>query len=89
MLELVNLLPGGASVVAILCVVILFLRSQRECLKEMRGIGESCHLAQRDSQRLFQDQIGHVVDGFVDESKHTRQTLQRLSDTVSELSRKS
>ena len=85
--KLVALLPAGGSIVALIIVVKLFLDHIKEFDTKLQAIANDCHLYSQQSQKLYQEQMQHVVNGFVNESTHTREVIQRLDSSVQELSR--
>jgi len=85
--KLVALLPAGGSIVALIIVVKLFLDHIKEFNTKLQAIANDCHLYSQQSQKLYQEQMQQIVDGFVSESTHTREVIQRLDSSVQELSR--
>ena len=85
--KLIPLLPAGGSVIALIIVVKLFLDHIKEFNTKLQVIANDCHLYSQQSQKLYQEQMQQVVNGFVNESTHTREVIQRLDSSVQELSR--
>ena len=85
--KLIAVLPAGGSVIALLIVVKLFLDHIKEFNTKLQEIANDCHLYSQQSQKLYQEQMQQVVNGFVNESTHTREVIQRLDSSVQELSR--
>ena len=85
--KLIAVLPAGGSVIALILVVKLFLDHIREFNTKLQMIATDCHRYSEQSQTLYQEQIQQIVNGFVSESTHTREVIQRLDSSVQELSR--
>ncbi len=85
--KLLTLLPAGGSVIALIIVVKLFLDHIKEFNTKLQALANDCHLYSQQSQKLYQEQMQQVVNGFVNESTHTREVIQRLDSSVQELSR--
>ena len=85
--KLITLLPAGGSVIALIIVVKLFLDHIKEFNTKLQALANDCHLYSQQSQKLYQEQMQQVVNGFVNESTHTREVIQRLDSSVQELSR--
>ena len=85
--KLLTLLPAGGSVIALIIVVKLFLDHIKEFNTKLQALANDCHLYAQQSQKLYQEQMQQVVDGFMSESTHTREVIQRLDSSVQELSR--
>lgn len=85
--KLITLLPAGGSVIALIVVVKLFLDHIKEFNTKLQALVNDCHAYSQQSQKLYQEQMQQVVNGFVNESTHTREVIQRLDSSVQELSR--
>lgn len=66
--EILKAVSGGGSAVAIIAVVILFLRQQEKANEALRQIAEKFTAEVRDSQRAFQEQI-NIMMGTIGRSQ--------------------
>lgn len=57
-----KLIPNAVSAVAVIIVVVIFLKSQTKFMDTVEKIRSACHDQNAASQKVFQDQIETVVD---------------------------
>lgn len=86
-LDLLKLLPEGTSVVAVIAIVILFLKQQRETSKQVKDIADGFNARIKEVADGFQLQITTLTNQIFENQKIQQQQMQRLFDGFMEVSR--
>jgi hypothetical protein len=68
-------IPEGASVAAVLIVVVAFLKHMRDSARAISDIADNCHLHQRQSQDAYEKSLDRLVAGF---DKSTDRVVEQL-----------
>jgi hypothetical protein len=87
--ELIHLLPDGASAVAVIIVVMLFLRQQDRINMMLEAITKGFNEQVNDSQRTFQEQILRLTTRQYDNQRLYQEQIQSLIDAHIKVSRES
>jgi len=83
--ELINLLPEGASVSAVIIIVIIFLKHMRGFADRIENMGKDCHANHLNSQKMYQEQINTIVHGYIESYEKTSSALTKLEASVTAL----
>ncbi len=87
MQDLIRLLPDGASAVAVIIVVMLFLKQQDRINLMLETITRNFNEQVYDSQKAFQDQIIRLTRQQHDNQKLYQDQIQSLIDAHIKVSR--
>jgi predicted ABC-type ATPase len=87
MQDLIRLLPDGASAVAVIVVVMLFLKQQDRINAMLESITKSFNDQVGDSQKTFQEQILRLTRQQYDNQKRYQDQIQSLIDAHIKVSR--
>ena len=87
MQDLIRLLPDGASAVAVIIVVMLFLKQQDRINLMLESITQNFNEQVYDSQKAFQDQILRLTRNQQDNQKLYQDQIQSLIDAHIKVSR--
>ena len=87
MQDLIRLLPDGASAVAVIIVVMLFLKQQDRINTMLESITKGFNEQVYDSQKAFQDQILRLTRHQQDNQKLYQDQIQALIDAHIKVSR--
>lgn len=87
MQDLIRLLPDGASAVAVIIVVMLFLKQQDRINMMLESITQHFNEQVYDSQKAFQDQILRLTRNQQDNQKLYQDQIQSLIDAHIKVSR--
>jgi hypothetical protein len=85
--DLISLLPDGASAVAVIIVVMLFLKQQDRINLTLETITKGFHGQVFDSQKAFQDQVLELTHQQYDNQKLYQDQIQSLIDAHIKVSR--
>lgn len=85
--ELLKMLPGGGSVVALIITVILFLKQQERTQSSLGQITETFNARVVSTQSAFQEQINRLMNQNVENQKLFQEQIQLLIDGHLEVSR--
>jgi predicted ABC-type ATPase len=85
--DLIKLLPDGASAVAVIIVVMLFLKQQDRINLMLESITKSFNDQVFESQKTFQDQILRLTRQQFENQKHYQDQIQSLIDAHIKVSR--
>lgn len=85
--ELIRLLPDGASAVAVIIVVRLFLKQQDRINAMLESITQNFHDQVGENQKAFQEQILRLTRQQFDNQKLYQEQIQSLIDAHIEVSR--
>jgi predicted ABC-type ATPase len=85
--DLIKLLPDGASVVAVIVVVILFLKQQDRINLMLESITKGFNDQVFDSQKAFQEQILRLTGQQYENQKLYQEQIQSLIDAHIKVSR--
>jgi hypothetical protein len=85
--DIVRLLPSGAATVAVITVVILFLKQQKESNEINKQIAENSNLAMSNQTKSFQDQINSLFALQHNNQKEYQTQIQLLIDSHLKVSR--
>jgi Sec-independent protein translocase protein TatA len=84
MIDLIKLLPEGSSVIAVIVVVIIFLKNQREFHVSLKEITKEFTDRVSSMQAVFQSQIDRLSTNFLATEKIHQEQIQNLfSDFIS------
>jgi len=78
--DLIKLLPDGANVVAVIVVVILFLKQQEKFNIILKNMTDDFHEQVKGNQKAFQDQITTLSEQYLSYQKLYQEQIQRLMD---------
>ena len=78
--DLIKLLPDGANVVAVIVVVILFLKQQEKFNIILKNMTDDFHEQVKGNQKAFQDQITTLSEQYFSYQKLYQEQIQRLMD---------
>ena len=87
MTELIKLLPDGAGVVAVIVVVMLFLRQQERLNLMIETVTKGFHDQVYESQRTFQEQVLRLTRQQFENQKLYQDQIQSLIDAHIKVSR--
>lgn len=87
MQDLIRLLPDGASAVAVIIVVMLFLKQQDRINQMLESITKGFNDQVFDSQKAFQEQILSLARQQFDTQKQYQDQIQSLIDAHISVSR--
>ena len=87
MQDMIKLLPDGASAVAVIVVVMLFLKQQDRINRMLETITKSFSEQVSDSQKTFQEQILRLARQQFDNQKLYQDQIQSLIDAHIKVSR--
>ena len=87
MQDLIHLLPDGASAVAVIIVVMLFLRQQDRINVMIETITKGFNDQVNDSQKTFQEQILRLTSRQYDNQRMYQEQIQSLIDAHIKVSR--
>lgn len=87
MQDLIGLLPDGASAVAVIIVVMLFLKQQDRINQTLETITRGFQLQVVDSRKAFQDQVLELTHQQFENQKHYQDQVQSLIDAHIRVSR--
>jgi hypothetical protein len=79
--DLVKLIPNGASVIAVIVVVILFLKQQDKMNEMLQAVTEKFNEQSTVSQKLYQDQLGNLSQQYFVNQKSFQDQIQLLIDS--------
>ncbi len=85
--DLIRLLPDGASAVAVIVVVMLFLRQQDRINLMLETITKSFNDQVNDSQKTFQEQLLRLTARQYDTQRMYQEQIQSLIDAHIKVSR--
>jgi predicted ABC-type ATPase len=85
--DLIQLLPDGASAVAVIVVVMLFLRQQDRINLMLETITKGFNEQVNDSQKTFQEQILQLTTRQYDNQRMYQDQIQSLIDAHIKVSR--
>jgi hypothetical protein len=85
--ELIKLLPDGASAVAVIIVVVLFLKQQDRINHMLESITKGFNDQVQESQKTFQDQIFRLTSQQYENQKAYQDQIQSLIDAHVKVSR--
>lgn len=85
--DLIRLLPDGASAVAVIVVVMLFLKQQDRINLMLESITRGFNEQVNDSQKTFQDQVLRITRQQYDNQKLYQDQIQSLIDAHIKVSR--
>ena len=85
--ELLQMLPGGGSVVALIVTVILFLKQQEKTQQGLSQITDTFNARIASTQSSFQDQVKDLMGQSAENQKHYQDQVQSLIDRHLEVSR--
>ena len=85
--DLIQLLPDGASAVAVIVVVMLFLRQQDRINLMLETITKGFNEQVNDSQKTFQEQVLRLTRHEHENQKHYQDQIQSLIDAHVKVSR--
>lgn len=85
--DLIRLLPDGASTVAVIVVVMLFLRQQDRINLMLETITKSFNDQVNDSQKTFQEQLLRLTARQYDTQRMYQEQIQSLIDAHIKVSR--
>ena len=85
--DLIHLLPDGASAVAVIIVVMLFLRQQDRLNLMLETITKGFNEQVNDSQKTFQEQVLRLTSGQHDNNRLYQEQIQTLIDAHIKVSR--
>lgn len=86
-IELLKMLPGGGSVVALIITVILFLKQQERMQLGLSQITETFNARVVSTQSAFQTQVNQLMNQNVENQKLFQEQVQLLIDGHLEVSR--
>jgi len=78
--DLIKLLPDGASVVAVIIVVILFLKQQDKFNSVLKDVNSQNNSEANASQKAYQEQINNMATQYFTNQKSFQDQIQRLMD---------
>lgn len=81
---LLDYLPPGASVTAVIVVVVLFLRHQKISDDRMETIQKSNNETQLEMQRQFRAALSEATGAFRDEIRELSKSIIQLRETLRE-----
>ncbi len=87
MTDLIKLLPDGASAVAVIIVVVLFLKQQDRINHMVESITKGFNDQVQESQKTFQDQIFRLTSQQYENQKAYQDQIQSLIDAHVKVSR--
>jgi len=79
--ELVKLLPDGANVVAVIIVVVMFLKQQDKFNGNLKQTIDDFHGQVRENQKNFQEQIASLSSQYFTNQSLYQAQIQRLMDS--------
>lgn len=85
--DLIKLLPEGSSVVAVIVVVVIFLRNQKEFNVSLKNITDEFSKNVTAMQQDFQKQIDRLSNAYLENEKTYRTQIQKLFDDFITVSR--
>jgi len=85
--DLIHLLPDGASAVAVIVVVMLFLRQQDRINAMLESITQGFNAQVNDSQKTFQEQVVQLTTRQFDNQRLYGDQIQSLIDAHIKVSR--
>jgi predicted ABC-type ATPase len=85
--DLIQLLPDGASAVAVIVVVMLFLRQQDRINLMLETITKGFNEQVNDSQKTFQEQVLQLTTRQYDNQRMYQDQIQSLIDAHIKVSR--
>jgi hypothetical protein len=85
--DLIHLLPDGASAVAVIFVVMLFLRQQDRLNAMVETITKGFNEQVNDSQKTFQEQVLRLATQQCDNQRLYQEQIQSLIDAHIKVSR--
>jgi predicted ABC-type ATPase len=85
--DLIHLLPDGASAVAVIFVVMLFLRQQDRLNLMLETITKGFNEQVNDSQKTFQEQVLRLTTQQCDNQRLYQEQIQSLIDAHLKVSR--
>lgn len=83
--EIIKLVPQGASVVAVLFVVILFLKQQDKFSAVLKGVADSCHDSHTEARKDYQNQVAMLVEGYKNSTERQTGATKDLEKAVQQL----
>lgn len=86
-LDLIKLLPDGATSVAIITIVILFLKQQDKAAESLKQITDSFQQSIRDLDTRQREAISEMNKRATDDRIHYQSQIQTLMDEHVEMSR--
>jgi predicted ABC-type ATPase len=86
-IDLIKLLPDGASAVAVIVVVMLFLRQQDRINQMLETITRGFNEQVNDSQKTFQEQVLRLTSRQYDTQRLYQDQIQSLIDAHIKVSR--
>jgi hypothetical protein len=78
--DLIKLLPDGANVIAVIVVVVLFLKQQEKFNVILKSITDDFHTQIKENQRAFQEQIGQLSQQYFANQQLYQKQIQALMD---------
>jgi len=78
--DLVKLLPDGANVIAVIIVVMLFLKQQEKFNLILKQITDDFHTQIKENQKAFQEQVGALSTQYFSNQKLYQEQIQKLMD---------
>ena len=87
MVDLIKLLPDGASVIAVIVVIVLFLKRHDKVDGMLKSTTKHFHDLLYESQKNFQDQILKLSNQHSDQQKSYQSQIQALIDAHIQVSK--
>lgn len=78
--DLIKLLPDGANVIAVIVVVVLFLKQQEKFNAILKSITEDFHTQIKENQKAFQEQISALSNQYFTNQQAYQGQIQKLMD---------
>lgn len=83
--EFVRLVPSGASVLAVLFVVVMFLKQQDKFGATLKEVAASCHLSHTEARDDYQKQVNMLVEGYRQSTERQTSATKDLENAVRQL----
>lgn len=83
--QLIELLPQGASVIAVLAVVVIFLKQQDKFGETLKQVATSCHTSHTEARADYQRQVAQLVEGYKNSTERQTQATKDLEGAVRQL----
>ena len=87
LVSLIKLLPNGAAVIAVIVVVVLFLKQQDKVSNVLEQITDKFNDQTINNQKAFQDQINVLAQQYYTNQKSFQDQIQHLIDAHLQVSR--
>jgi glutamate/tyrosine decarboxylase-like PLP-dependent enzyme len=79
--ELLKEVPNGLSAIAVIVVVMLFLKRDKESAEQAKAITEAFNKQSEANQKAFQEQIGQLTKDYFAQQRMFQEQVQKLMDT--------